>query len=265
MKTSVKHNPVKKSSRGMRSEELLIAKERAEESDKLKTAFLQNMSHEIRTPLNGIIGFSELLNAEDISKDEIREFTTVISQSSKRLLEIVNNIIDISRIQTRQVTIEHESVSVNSILSNLSVFFSPFAKAKNLTLNYYNEEDIYRTLVSDECKLNQILMNLINNAIKFTKTGKIDYGFEIKDNIIQFYVKDTGIGIPAEFQDKIFDRFIQVEQSMTKSYGGAGLGLPISKGLVELLGGRIWFESEIDRGTTFYFTLPYTPISVISI
>jgi len=240
-----------------RAAELIIAKENAEQSDKLKTAFLQNMSHEIRTPLNGIIGFSTLLNDEDLSKDDIKEFTAIISQSGKRLIEIVNNVLDISKIQTGQIVIKRQSILINSIFSDLFIFFSPIANAKNICLNYNNQDDKFRTLYTDEAKLHQILMNLINNAVKFTKSGNIDFGFEIKDDFIQLYVKDTGIGILPELYETIFDRFIQAEQTMTKNYEGAGLGLAISKGLVELLGGKIWVESEIDKGTTFFFTIPY--------
>jgi len=248
-----------------RAVELIIAKEKAEESDKLKTAFLQNVSHEIRTPLNAIIGFSALLNDEDISKDEIKEFTAIISQSGRRLTEIVNNVLDISRIQTGQVKIEQKPILINSIFSDFLTFFSPLAKAKNIILSYHNQDDKCITIYTDESKLHQILTNLINNAVKFTKFGNIDFGYEIKENFIQFYVKDTGIGISQELYDRIFDRFVQAEQSMTKNYEGAGLGLAISKGLVELLGGRIWLESEIDRGTTFFFTLPYTSVSEIPV
>jgi len=248
--------------KGKRAAELIIAKENAEESDRLKTAFLQNMSHEIRTPLNGIIGFSTLLNDEDLSRDEIREYTNLINQGGHRLIEIVNNVLDISKIQTGQIKIEKEPIFINSIFSDIATFFAPIARAKNIHLNYQNENDKKTTVFSDEAKLHQILVNLINNAVKFTKTGNIDYGFGIKDDFIQIFVKDTGIGIPQELCDKIFDRFIQVEQSMVKNYEGAGLGLAISKGLVELLGGKIWVESEIGKGSTFFFTIPYSPDEV---
>jgi len=242
-----------------RAEELMMAKERAEESDKLKTAFLQNMSHEIRTPLNGIIGFSELLNADDVSKAEVKEFTNMICLSSKRLLEIINNVLYISKIQTNQITIEQESILINSVLTDFSNLFSPLANAKNLTLNYHKNIDSSIKIKTDEAKFSQILTNLLNNAIKFTQSGTIDFGFEIKDNIIEFYVKDSGIGIPAELFDKIFGKFIQVEHSIAKNYNGAGLGLAISKGLVELIGGLIWLESVVDKGSTFFFSLPYVP------
>jgi len=243
-----------------REAELIAAKEIAEESDELKTAFLQNISHKIRTPLNGIIGFSELLNHEDLNKDEIKEFTSLIGQSGKRLLEIVNNVLDISKIQTGQVRIERKPVSINSLFSDLLTFFDPVAKAKSINLNYHIPENEDRTIFSDEGKLNQILTNLISNAIKFTKSGDIDYGYEIKDDFVQLYVKDTGLGIPPKLYEKVFEKFVQTDQSLCKDYEGAGLGLSICKGLVELLGGNIWFDSEINKGSTFYFVIPYKTI-----
>jgi len=236
--------------------DLEIAKVKAEESDKLKTAFLQNMSHEIRTPLNGILGFSSLLQDENIAKNEIKEFTAIIQQSGNRLLEIVNNVLDISKIETGQLTVKNSVFLINSIFSDLLTFFTPLADSKNVELFYHNLDDTKRLIYSDESKLNQIFTNLINNAIKFTTSGRIDYGYEIKEYEIQFYVKDTGIGIPEEYYEKIFDRFIQVDLKITRGYEGAGLGLSICKGLVELLGGNIWLESEVGKGTTFYFTIP---------
>jgi CheY-like chemotaxis protein len=235
----------------------VIAKEKAEESDRLKTAFLQNMSHEIRTPLNGIIGFSVLLNSENNSKEDIKEFTDMISQSGNRLIEIVNNVLDISKIQTGQVSIEKTPIALDSLFTYITTFFSPLAKSKNIQLNYQDMDGVYPNIFSDEAKLNQILTNLVNNAIKFTKTGNIDFGYVIKGSEIQFFVKDTGIGISPEVYDKIFERFIQADQSLSRGYEGAGLGLAICKGLVEMLGGRIWLESKVNEGTTFFFTLPY--------
>ncbi|MEI7661638.1 MAG: ATP-binding protein, partial [Bacteroidota bacterium] len=205
-----------------------------------------------------IIGFSALLNEENLSRDEIKDFTAMISQSGKRLIEIVNNVLDISKIQTGQIKITMTHLSVNSMFLDLHTFFLPLAQVKQIKLNYHNQENKFRTIYSDESKLHQVLTNLINNAIKFTKSGSIDFGFEITGHTITFYVKDTGIGIPPELHFRIFDRFIQAEQSLTKNYEGAGLGLAISKGLVELLGGRIWVESEKNKGTTFFFSLPNT-------
>lgn len=241
--------------------ELIVAKEIAEESDSLKTAFLQNISHKIRTPLNGIIGFSELLNQEDLNEEEIKEFTGLIAQSGKRLVEIVNNVLDISKIQNGQYKIEQKPVLINSVFSDLLNFFLPVTKAKNIVLHFHGQEDENAMIFSDQAKLTQILTNLISNAVKFTKSGSIDCGFDIKDNFVQLYVKDTGVGIPHELYDRIFNQFVQSEQSLTNDIDGAGLGLSIAKGLVELLGGKIWVESVVDNGSTFYFTLPYRPIA----
>ena len=232
------------------------AKEKAEESDKLKTAFLQNMSHEIRTPLNGILGFSNLLQDENLQKEEINDYTAVIQQSCNRLLEIVNNVLDISKIETGQISIARKEFLIDSVFSDILTFFTPVAESKKLILSCPNLKDTKRKIYSDESKLMQILSNLINNSLKFTSAGRIDYGYEIIDNDIQFFVKDTGIGISNEYFDKIFDRFTQVDLKITRGYEGAGLGLAICKGLVELLGGKIWLESEVGIGTTFYFTVP---------
>jgi len=243
-----------------RAAELIIAKEIAEEGDELKTAFLQNISHKIRTPLNGIIGFSDLLNREDLNQEEIREFTALIGQSGKRLVEIINNVLDVSKIQTGQVKIEQNQIMINSLFSDLFNLFDPVAKAKNINLKYQNHDKENRIMFSDEAKVNQIFTNLISNAIKYTKSGDIDFGYEIKDDFIQFFVKDTGLGMPQDLREKVFNQFVQSEQSPGKEYEGAGLGLSICKGLVELLGGKIWVESEIKKGSTFYFNLPYKSV-----
>jgi PAS domain S-box-containing protein len=245
--------------------ELIKALKKAEESDRLKTAFLQNISHEIRTPLNGIIGFSKLLLDENNTREEINEFNNMIQHSGKRLLEIVNNVLDISKIETGQININKKTFSINSLLKDLYSFFLPIANLKELKLNCHNFlEDENSTIYSDYLLLNQILSNLINNAVKFTQSGEIEFGYEIVDfendkvgKFILFYVKDTGIGIPDEYHKKIFDRFTQTDLSITRGFEGAGLGLAISKGLVELLGGRIWVQSEVRVGSTFLFTIPF--------
>jgi len=188
-------------------QELIIAKERAEESDNLKTAFLQNMSHEIRTPLSGIIGFSRMLNTENLSKEDIQEFTNIISISGERLIETVNNILEMSKIQTGQVKIVSEPIVINSIFSDLFDFFSHQAKEKNINLNYHSLGDINRTIYSDEGKLYQVFSNLITNSIKFTDSGSIDFGYDMIGNKIRFYVKDTGVGVAEDLHDMIFDRF----------------------------------------------------------
>jgi PAS domain S-box-containing protein len=237
--------------------ELEIEKEHAEESDRLKTAFLQNISHEIRTPLNGILGYAKLLQNDSILKEEIKEFTEIIYECGNRLIEIVNNILEISKIETGQIKIQKKIFSINSLIYDLYSLFSHNAIEKGLKLNYHtNSDDEKCTIYSDESKLNQILYNLINNSLKFTITGGIDYGYEIRDNSILFFVKDTGIGISAEHQKTIFDQFTQIDLSITRGYEGTGIGLAICKGLGELLGGKIWVESKVGKGSTFYFSLP---------
>ncbi|MCD4695340.1 MAG: PAS domain S-box protein [Bacteroidales bacterium] len=241
--------------------ELKIAKEKAEESDHLKTVFLQNMSHEVRTPMNGIIGFSEMLKDPDTSDAKRNSYLNIIINSSQQLLSIIQDIITISSIETKQEMASREATSVNDVLLELQTLHNRKAREKGLLISGIkslpdNEVFIY----SDPTKLRQILDNLINNAIKFTPEGSIDFGYNIKDNFIEFYIKDTGIGVDSKLHDKIFSRFWQVEQGTTRSYGGTGLGLSISKGYVELLGGKIWLESELKKGSSFYFTIPYIPV-----
>jgi len=262
LKSELKEKTKQFENRERRVAELFIAKEIAEEADKLKTAFLENISHKIRTPLNGIIGFSELLNQEELNTDEIKEFTGLISQSGRHLLEIVDNVLDISKIKTGQVRIEQKPVLINLIFSELLNFFLPVAKAKNISLKFQNQDDQYNMIYTDESKLIQILTNLISNALKFTKSGSIDCGFEIIGDYIQIFVKDTGVGIPSELYNEIFDRFAHSEQSLSGDNEGVGFGLSITKGLVELLGGKIWVDSIVDKGSAFYFTLPFTPIEL---
>jgi PAS domain S-box-containing protein len=237
--------------------ELVIARDKAEESDKLKTTFLQNMSHEIRTPLNGIIGFSKLLNSENLNNQDIKEFTNIIITSGYRLIEIVNNILDISKIQTGQISVDLQPVLLNDVFSELHSFFQLNASDNKIDLCFDNGVND-TTILTDETKLRQVLTNLINNSIKFTHSGKINFGFNVFETHIIFYVKDTGIGIPYENHEKVFERFVQSEQSLSRNYEGAGLGLAICKGLVELLGGRIWLDSTHGKGTKISFTLPNT-------
>ncbi len=226
------------------------------ESENLKTAFLQNISHEIRTPLNGIIGFSELLGEEGLTREEIRKFVAIICENGNKLIEIVSNILEISKIQTGQTNMRINPVEVNSLFSDLITEFGPLMVSKNIILKHHNPADQNITINSDNDLLHQILRRLINNALKFTKSGSIDFGYTNESNEVRFYVRDTGIGIAQKNIYKVFERFYQAEQVFSNIHEGTGLGLAICKGLVELLGGRIWVESEPGLGTTVFFTVP---------
>jgi signal transduction histidine kinase len=237
--------------------ELLVSKEKAEESDRLKSAFLANMSHEIRTPLNSIIGFSDLLLDPDFGQDQRDEFIRMIGASGNNLLNIINDIIDLSKIESGQISFKISRLSIQKLIGDIQKEYSYRAVEKGIELRLdpstSNLKDIY--FESDELRLKQILINFVGNAIKFTEKGYIEIGFRIEENRIEFYVKDTGIGIPEEYHEKIFERFRQVDSSYTRKYGGNGLGLAISKSLAELLGGEIWMESEVGKGSTFFFTI----------
>jgi PAS domain S-box-containing protein len=238
--------------------DLIKAKERAEESDKLKTAFLHNVSHEIRTPMNAIIGFSTLLNEPGSTEDERRQYTDIISRSGSQLLSIINDIVDIANVESGQARVNLSEINLNSTLKSLNEQFSINSKEKNVALVLEMPmADKDSTLVTDNTKLVQILSNLINNALKFTKNGQIAFGYTVKDNFIEFYVKDTGIGIHPEQYSRIFERFYQIDSAISRQYSGTGLGLSICKGYVELLGGSIRVESEPGIGTCFIFTVPY--------
>ena len=238
--------------------ELIKAKERAEESDRLKSAFLANMSHEIRTPMNGILGFTELLLEPDLSSQEKEAYINIVHQSGKRMLNTVNDIIEISKIEAGIVTVNLKDVDVRERIDELMHFFIPEAKKKGLKLILENEVPKAVTVIStDQNKLDSIFTNLIKNAIKYTQAGEIRVGCTVHENMIGFYVKDTGIGIPAKRQQAVFERFIKADILDKDARQGSGLGLSITKAYVEMLGGKIWLESEEGIGSTFYFTLPY--------
>jgi PAS domain S-box-containing protein len=241
--------------------ELQNAKQKAEESDQLKTAFLQNMSHEIRTPLNAISGFVGMLNKPDLSDDKRKSFVSIIQNSSKQLVSIVTDILTISSLETRQEKLNIDKVCINNIIVDLLSIFKPQAQTQNISL-YAKQQlsDKQSEIHTDKTKITQILSNLLSNALKFTHHGFVEFGYNLKENELEFYVKDSGIGISPEFHLKIFERFRQANQSINKLYGGTGLGLAISKAFAELLGGKIWVESELEKGSIFYFTVPYGPV-----
>lgn len=246
-------------------EELYKAKEKAEESDRLKSAFLANMSHEIRTPMNGIIGFSEMLLEPNLSPEIREKYAKVVVNSGEQLLSIVNDILDISRIEAEKVEINKEVININHLFDELKEFFTIKTSKKNLKLFVEKGlDDIDCYFYTDKIKLKQVLNNLISNAIKFTESGHVKVGYSLTENKteILFFVEDTGIGINPEIQPKIFDRFRQAELDVTRQYGGTGLGLSISEKLITLLGGEIWVDSEPGKGSTFYFQVPFDSLPI---
>jgi PAS domain S-box-containing protein len=243
--------------------ELIKAKEKAEENDRLKTAFLHNISHEVRTPMNSIVGFSDLITDPDLTQETRNEFIQTIVQSSNQLLSIITQIVSMATIEAGQEKTYEKEISLNSIFKMVSDQFSSEAERKKIILGYNTGlatgEDKINT---DETKLIQIISNLVGNALKFIKKGSINFGYVVKDKYLEFYVRDTGIGIPPDMHEKIFERFRQVETSLSREYEGAGLGLSISKAYVELLGGKIWLTSNLGEGSVFYFTIPYHKVSL---
>jgi signal transduction histidine kinase len=238
--------------------ELIEAKEHAEESDRLKSAFLANMSHEIRTPMNGILGFTELLKMPDITSEEQQAYIEIIKKGGERMLVIINDIIDISKIESGQMQVFNSKTNVNEQIESIASFFKPEAEAKTISLVFNNSLPLAEAIIkTDSDKIYAVIANLVKNAIKFTSSGLIELGYEKKDKFLEFYVKDTGIGISSEHKNFIFERFRQGSDSLTRNYDGSGLGLSISKAYVEMLGGNIWFESEEGKGSVFYFSIPY--------
>lgn len=241
--------------------QLIKAKEKAEESDRLKSAFLANMSHEIRTPMNSILGFTNLLSAPNISIQKHHKYLEVIKKSGRRLLNTVNDLIDISRIETGQVEVVFGMLDLKEEIKTLIDTFEAEANTKGIQLEVNdNMVELEGQINTDHAKVHSILTNLIKNAIKYTNVGKIVVGCERKEEFIELYIEDTGIGIPKSRQVAIFNRFEQADIEDVKAMEGSGLGLAITKAYVEMLGGKIWVKSEEKSGSTFYFTIPWSPI-----
>jgi len=240
-------------------EKLMQAKEKAEESDRLKTAFLANMSHEIRTPMNAIIGFTELLSVPDLSDEDKKDYIAVIKSSGNILLKLIDDIIDLAKIEADQIKIEVSTFGLNQFLKEVYAFYNEEIlnlDKKNIELIFEPGENDEFSITSDPFRLKQILNNLVGNAIKFTEKGYIRMGYRRSGpDMVKFFVEDTGIGIPEDKQKLVFDRFLQADNTKTRKYGGTGLGLTISKKLVNLLGGEIGLDSCPDKGSTFYFSI----------
>lgn len=237
--------------------DLQLAKEKAEESDRLKTAFLANLSHEIRTPLNGLLGFADILKNPAISDEEIRDYLTFIKISGVRMLEIMQNLIDISKLESGTMPLHYSNVNINEQLDNLYYLFLNEVSDKGLEFNFKKGLDDSDALITcDEEKVNSIISNLIKNSIKFSQKGKIEFGcFKNEDGRIEFFVSDEGIGIPLDKKDHVFERFAQGNPE-PGFQEGAGLGLSIAKSFVEMMGGDIWINSIPGKGTEVHFTIP---------
>lgn len=239
------------------NEQLTEALKRADESDKLKQAFLQNMSHEIRTPMNGIIGFADMLKSNEVSDFKQKYYVDIIVKSSNQLLSIVDDILEYSMLEAGLISVKKTKTHINTLLYNMLDVYLPEANIKNLELifeNQYKTDDFYAEV--DGMKITKIFNSLLNNAIKFTSEGTIKFGFKKQENKLIFYVSDTGIGVKRSEQSKIFERFYQSDSSSTRSYGGTGLGLAICKGFLDIMEGKIWLVSKEAKGATFYFAVP---------
>lgn len=240
------------------------AERKAKESDMLKTAFLQNISHEVRTPMNSIIGFSELVRDERVSDEKRAEYLRIINMSSMQLLNVVNSILDISLIETGNLRVSEKKVQLNEVLDEVHSYVSPLIKEDVSFTVRKGLPDYEATIMTDEQKLKKVIINIVSNAVKFTDKGQISIGYTCDGQMLEFFAEDTGIGIPEDFLRNIFDGFRKAENGGNKFYEGLGLGLSISKGYLEILGGKLWVTSEKGKGSKFYFTIPYKPVSVPS-
>lgn len=238
-------------------EELFRAKEKAEESDRLKTAFLQNISHEIRTPLNGIMGFSQLLSEDDLPPEKVRKYSKIIENKSRDLLRIIMDILEMSRIETHQLEVFEEKFYIRELRQSLYEDFKHIAEEKRIDFVFHPDDTTPdASMSSDKEKIKTILTKLLDNAFKFTKSGVVSCSCKVSDTETTFSVSDTGIGIPEKMRNKLFRKFVQSDSSLNREYGGSGVGLYIARVFTEFLGGKIWYESVEGKGSTFYVLLP---------
>jgi PAS domain S-box-containing protein len=245
-----------------KNKELQLAKDKAEENDKLKSEFLANMSHEIRTPMNGILGFARMLGEDDIDKEQQKFYIDIIENSSNQLMRIIDDILEISILETKQVKIVEHPINLNRLFLELFTIYDHQAK-NNKTPLYLKTglPDDEVTIYVDDVKLRKVICNLIDNALRYTNEGYIELGYELKNDELHIRVKDTGIGIPVEKQNKIFERFSQADKHLSREYGGLGLGLSIAKENTELMGGKILVKSEEGKGSEFTLVIPYKPVN----
>jgi len=245
-----------------RTVQLENAMNKAKESEKLKSSFLANLSHEIRTPLNGILGFSDLLIEKEFSEASVKSYAQIINKSGKQLYSIINSVLLMSKLETGLLEFHNRETNLNALLQDIYDFFKLQTDKSDLELRLVKGlSDEKSNILVDEVRLRQIIDNLVNNAIKFTSNGYIEFGYSIMNNQINFFVKDSGIGISQEFHNKIFEPFQQVELNYLKNSQGVGLGLAISKGLVEMMGGKMNLQSKLNEGSEFNFALPYIQVS----
>ncbi len=246
--------------------ELIRAKEKAEESDRLKSAFLANMSHEIRTPLNGITGFLQFLTDGDVSPELQQEYVRVVNTCSRQLVQLIEDMIDIAKVEANQLNVQPVITDINKIMCDLLAMFGMELKAQNKdkVALWIDDAGFIQPGITyvDPVRLRQTISHLIDNAIKFTHNGHIRFGYKLQPSgMLEFHVEDTGIGIPENKYNIIFERFRQIEQGNNRYYGGTGIGLSIAQSLVQLMGGQMWLQSKVGKGTTFSFTIPYLPIA----
>ncbi len=241
-------------------EELEIARKKAEESERLKMAFLSNMSHEIRTPMNSIIGFAELLQDDDLTPEERKEFSSIVINSGEQLLSIIDEILEVSKEEAGELRLLEQKFSLRKMMRELLMVFANRLKDSSVELKLSVPDDAPDVILADKVRLKQVLDNLLSNAVKFTEKGFIELGYRLLPKhipVLEFWVKDTGVGIPKDKQEVIFERFTQVEDTLTQNFTGTGLGLSIVKRLVTFMGGSVSLNSEPGKGSTFTFTIPY--------